>query len=69
MTKPLVVLSTKEIVCPYCYLAHQLTVLTDPRIPTPGMLWLCNECKDLSVFDEHLDLREATPEEKAKAVL
>jgi hypothetical protein len=63
------VLSSKEIICPYCYLATQLTLSTEPRIPATGMLWLCNECKELAVFTDSLDLREATPEEKAKAIL
>jgi len=62
-------LSTQEIICPYCFLAHSLTLSTEPRIPSPGMMWLCRECNSISVFDEKLDLREATPEEKAKAIL
>jgi hypothetical protein len=62
------VLSTKEIVCPMCYLAHRLILFTEPRIPATGMLWLCDECKDISVFDENLDLRMATDEEKSKAI-
>ena len=61
------VLTSKSIVCPYCYLATTLTLSTEPRVPAPSMLWLCNECKDLSVFDENLDLRIATDAEKAKA--
>lgn len=63
------VLSTKEIVCPYCYLSRRLTLSTEPRIPAAGMMWLCEECKNIAVFTANLDLREATPEEKAKAIL
>jgi len=63
------VLSTKEIICPVCFLANNLTLSTEPRIPAPRMMWLCRECNTLSVFDEALDLREATPEERAKAIL
>jgi hypothetical protein len=33
------------------------------------MMWLCDECRQLSVFDEKLDLREATEAEKAKAII
>ena len=62
------VLSSKEIVCPYCYLATQITLSTEPRVPAPTMLWYCNECKDLSVFDDNLDLRIATDIEKAQAI-
>ena len=60
-------LTSKEIVCPYCYLARRLTLSTEPRVPSAGMLWLCNECKDMSVFDENLDLRIASDAEKLKA--
>jgi hypothetical protein len=60
-------LTTKTIVCPYCYLAKEIVLINDPRTPAPGMLWACAECKDLSVFDENLDLRIATDAEKAKA--
>jgi len=63
------VLSTKEIVCPYCYLAHRLTLSTVPRIPSTGMMWLCRECEKLSVFDDALELREATEAEQAKAIV
>jgi hypothetical protein len=31
------------------------------------MLWLCEECKDLAVFDDKLDLAIATDEQKTKA--
>ena len=63
------VLSTKEIVCPACYLGTKLTLSTEPRIPATGMMWLCRECETLSVFDDKLDLREATEAERAKAIL
>ena len=62
------VLTWKEVICTHCYLSHSITLSTEPRIPAPGMLWLCNECDTLSVFDEKLDLREATPEEAARAL-
>jgi hypothetical protein len=62
------VASQKEIVCPYCYLASQITLYTEPRMPSPTMLWYCIECKDISVFDDNLDLRIATDVEKAKAI-
>ena len=42
-------------------------MVTEPRTPSPGMLWYCHECKELSVFDENIDLRIATEAEKAKA--
>ena len=61
------VLTEKTIVCPYCYLASTLTLSTEPRVPAEGMLWLCKECKDLSIFDENLDLRIATDQEKSQA--
>jgi hypothetical protein len=60
-------LAAKEIVCPVCYLATQITVINEPRTPAPGMLWACHECNELSVFDENLDLRIASDAEKAKA--
>ena len=60
-------LAAKEIVCPVCYLATTITVINQPRTPAPGMLWACHECNELSVFDENLDLRQATDDEKAKA--
>ena len=60
-------LAAKEIVCPVCYLATQITVINEPRTPAPGMLWACHECNELSVFDENLDLRIASDDEKAKA--
>ena len=60
-------LTAKEIVCPICYLATTITLTTVPRTPSPSMLWYCHECKELSVFDENLDLRIATEAEKAKA--
>jgi hypothetical protein len=66
MTAP--VLSEKEIVCPYCYLATRITLSTEPRVPAPTMLWLCAECKDLSVFDDKLDLAIATDEQKKQAL-
>jgi len=66
MTDKPVVLTSKEVVCPHCYLATRLALSTEPRIPAPSNLWLCEECKQLSVFDEKLDLREGTPEELAK---
>jgi hypothetical protein len=62
------VLSHKEIVCPTCYLAHKLIVSTEPRVPAPSMMWLCTECNELSVFDDNLDLRMATDEERARAI-
>jgi hypothetical protein len=62
------VLSSKEIVCPYCYLATRITISTEPRVPMKGMLWLCHECKDLSVFDDKLDLAIATDAQKAQAL-
>jgi hypothetical protein len=37
---------------------------TEPRNVTAGMLWLCEECKDMSVFDGNLDLVIATDEQK-----
>ena len=60
-------LASKEIVCPVCYLATKITVINEPRTPAPGMLWACHECNELSVFDENLDLRIASDEEKSKA--
>jgi len=66
MTDKPVVLTSKEVVCPHCYLATRLALSTEPRIPAPSNLWLCEECKRLSVFDEKLDLREGMPEELAK---
>ena len=60
-------LAAKEIVCPVCYLATQITVINEPRTPAPGMLWACRECNELSVFDESLDLRIASDAEKSKA--
>jgi hypothetical protein len=60
-------LAAKEIVCPVCYLSVQITVINKPRTPAPGMLWACHECNELSVFDDNLDLRIATDDEKAKA--
>ena len=66
MTAP--VLSEKEIVCPYCYLATRITLSTEPRVPQPSMMWLCHECKDLSVFDDKLDLAIASDEQKAQAL-
>ena len=68
MTDQPVVLTSKEVVCPHCYLATQLALSTEPRIPAEGNLWLCQECKELSVFDATLDLRVATPEEQAKVI-
>ena len=68
MTDQPVVLTAKEVVCPHCYLATQLALMTEPRIPAPGMFWLCQECKEMAVFDASLDLREATPEEQARVV-
>lgn len=65
MTAP--VATTKTIVCPYCYLAKEIVLTTEPRVPSPTMLWLCEECKDLAVFDENLDLAIATDEQKTKA--
>ena len=62
------VLSTKEIVCPTCYLAHRLILSTVPRMPAPRMMWLCDECHELSVFDDALNLRLATDEEKSRAI-
>jgi hypothetical protein len=62
------VLSSKEIVCPYCYLATKLMISTEPRMPAPSMLWYCEECKDIAIFDEKLDLRIASDEEKARAL-
>jgi len=61
------VATTKSIVCPYCYLAKEIVLLTEPRIPMPSMLWLCEECKDLAVFDDNLDLQIATDAQKNKA--
>ena len=68
MTDLPVVLTAKEVVCPHCYLATQLALLTEPRVPAPGNIWLCNECNELSVFKDNLDLREGTPEELAKVI-
>ena len=51
-----------------CYLAHRMTLSTNPRMPAPSMMWLCAECNELSVFDDNLDLRMATDVEKAKAI-
>jgi hypothetical protein len=62
------VMTAKEIVCPYCYLATQLAISTEPRVPSPRNLWLCHECKNLSVFTDNLDLREATEIETAKVM-
>lgn len=50
-----------------CYLATQITVINEPRTPAPGMLWACHECNELSAFDENLDLRIASDEEKRRA--
>ena len=66
MTEP--VMSSKEIVCPYCYLATRITISTEPRVPSPTMLWFCSECKDLSTFDDKLDLVIATDAQKAQAL-
>ena len=68
MTDQPVVLTSKEVVCPHCYLATQLALMTEPRIPAPGMFWLCQECQEMSVFEADLDLRAATPEEQARVV-
>lgn len=68
MTDTPVVLTAKEVVCPHCYLATQLALSTEPRIPAPGNLWLCQECNEMAVFDDKLDLREGTPEELAKVI-
>jgi hypothetical protein len=62
------VLTPKEIVCPTCYLATNIILSTEPRMPSPGVLWYCRECHEISTFDETLDLRQATDAEKAKAV-
>jgi hypothetical protein len=65
MTTP--VLTSKEVVCPTCYLAVNLVLSSDPRMPAPDMLWYCRECHDIAVFDDNLDLRQATDVEKARA--
>jgi hypothetical protein len=62
------VLSEKEIVCPVCYLATKILISTEPRVPMPGMLWYCAECKDLSVFDDKLELAIASDAQKAQAL-
>lgn len=61
------VATTKTIVCPYCYLAKEVVCLTEPRVPAPTMLWLCEECKDMAVFNDNLDLVIATDEQKRNA--
>jgi hypothetical protein len=63
----LAVATSKTIVCPVCYLATDIVLTTEPRNITPGMLWLCGECKDMSVFDGNLDLVVATDEQKRNA--
>jgi hypothetical protein len=65
MTQP--VLTHKEIVCPTCYLATNLVLSTEPRFPSPGMLWYCRECHEIAAFDDNLDLRIATEEERKNA--
>ena len=50
-----------------CYLGTKIQVMNVPRTPAPGMLWACHECNELSAFDENLDLRIATDDEKSKA--
>ena len=67
MSEPLAVATSKTIVCPYCYLAKEIMLTTEPRNVTAGMLWLCEECKDMSVFDGNLDLVIATDEQKQNA--
>jgi hypothetical protein len=62
------VLTPKEVVCPTCYLAAHLILSSEPRMPSPGMLWYCRECHEISCFDENLDLRLASDAEKAKAI-
>jgi len=59
--------TSKTIICPVCYLATDIMLSNEPRTPAPGNLWACNECKELSVFDDQLDLRIASDAEKAKA--
>ena len=61
------VLTSKELVCPTCYLAHTITLQTEPRLPAPGMLWYCRECHEIAAFDDNLDLRLATEAEKANS--
>lgn len=60
-------MTSKEIVCPTCYLGQTITLSTEPRLPAPGMLWYCRECHDISAFDDNLDLRIATEAEKANS--
>jgi hypothetical protein len=48
-------------------LAFTVTLVNDPPTPSPGMLWYCHECKELSVFDQNLELAIATEAQKAKA--
>jgi len=62
------ILTQKEVVCPTCYLATNLVLLSEPRIPSPGNLWYCAECHEIGAFDDNLDLRLATDAEKAKAI-
>lgn len=61
------VLTPKEVVCPTCYLAANLILSSEPRMPAPGMLWYCRECHEIAAFDENLDLRLATDAEKANS--
>ena len=73
MTHPLegsvteTILTHKDIVCPTCYLATNLVLSNVPRFPAPGMLWYCRECHEIGAFDDNLDLRMATEDEKATA--
>jgi|GEM_PF-2737866 len=65
MTEP--VATTKTIVCPYCHLAKEIVLVNDPPNVSPGMLWLCEECKDMSVFDATFELQIATDAQKQNA--
>lgn len=62
------IVTSKEVVCPACYLATTLQLFSEPRLPAPGNLWYCNECHEIAAFDDNLDLRLATDAEKAKAI-
>lgn len=62
------VLTEHKIVCPMCYETSKITITDNPRVPAPGNKWLCSSCRDLSVFDDSLDLRMATDAERAQAL-
>lgn len=61
-------LETPEAECPNCGSVHDMASVVDQQkaTPKPGDASICIMCGHLSVFDEHLRLRQMTDKEVDK---